>query len=238
MARPKVKIDENEINEIIDLYITDELNGIVSKLSNRGVCKFNEKITNNPDYKRKNGELFTLYKYWVWGGEYKGEQGYGKVEIKNRLEKNEVKVIGEAFIPEVTDIVQLVNNLYTQPTKLILRLRKIFEKERKEKELFKAEKEKYKKKYEETLSKLQMHEKAVTNLMFQSQSPDNSLNDMFNMSKSSDEICCNELSNIFDNSKERLNVLLNPMLEKNDEDAANKIISMSSKLNSDRYKGL
>lgn len=238
MARPRVEINKDEVKEIIDLYIKEELNGIVSKLSNRGVCKFNEKIANNPVYKRKNGELFTLYKYWVWGGEYKGEEGYGRLEIKERLEKNEVKVIGEAFIPDVADIVQLVNDLYTQPTKLIVRLRKIFEHERKEKELFKSEKDNYKQKYEDTLLKLQMHERAITNLMFQSQSPDNSLNDMFNMCKPTDEICINELSNIFDNSQERLTLLINPILERTDEDTASKVIRMSSKLSSDKYKGL
>lgn len=238
MARPRIEIDTTEINEIIDLYIKEELNGIVSKLTNRGVCKFNEQIASNPNYKRNNGQPFNLYKYWVWGGQYNGEDGLGKIEIKKRLKRNEVRVVGENFLPDVSDIVQLVNDLHNKPIKLITRLRKIFERERKEKELFKLEKVKYKKMYEETLSKLEMQQKAITNLMFQSQSPDNSLNDMFNMSKPTDNICINELINIFNCSEERLSQLLTPLSKSSNINSIDNIIDMSSKLNSDRYKGL
>lgn len=236
MARPRTEIDEKEINEIIELYIKEELNGIVSGLSNNGVCNFNKKIANNPKYKRENGETFKLYKYQVWGGQYNGEDGIGKTKIREKKEKNEVKVIGEGFSPVTLDIKSLVENLHSKPEKLITRLCRIFERKERIIKEYEERESKHKKQIEQLQQKIEMMDKALTNLMFQSQSPGNSLNDMFNMTKKEDSICRTEFKNMFNNDKERISALLE--LTANKEELKSKIVELNSKLNQDKYSRL
>ena len=81
-----------------------------------------------------------------------------------------------------------------------------------------------------------MMDKALTNFMFQSQSPGNSLNDMFNMTKKEDGICVNELMNMFNNDKERIAALLE--LTANNEGSKGNIIELNSKLNQEKYNRL
>ncbi|GKX66900.1 hypothetical protein [Inconstantimicrobium mannanitabidum] len=236
MPRPKSEIDENEIYEIIHLYVIEKLNGIVSKLSNNGVYNFNKQIAQNPKFARKNGELFKLYKYQVWGGQYKGEDGIGKKKIREIKENNTVRVIGENFTPSIIDIIQLVNDLHSKPEKLISRLCKIFERKEKLIGEYESREIKYIKQIAQLKQKLEMMDKGITNLMFQSQSPGNSLNDMFNMTQKEDSICFYELKNIFNNDNERIMGLLE--LTHSNEDSKNKILKLNSKLNNDKYSRL
>ncbi|WP_338658553.1 hypothetical protein [Paraclostridium sordellii] len=206
MARGKMKIDESEIKEIIDLKV-ENLNGIVSRLTYNGVCEFNKQIANNPKYKRSNGELFKEYGYTVWAGTYKGEDYIGKKMINDIKEKNKVPIVGADFRPEVQDIIQLVNDLHNKPEKLTLRLCKIFDRERKNTEEMRKELKMLKKKKSILEEKIELMETSMTNLIFQSQSIDNSLNNMFDLKKSKDSVCYNELLNMFNNNDSRIKSL-------------------------------
>lgn len=236
MARPRKEINEDEIDEIVDLYIKEILNGNEIEISGSGVTKFNELIANNIDYKRKNGELFNLYGYTIWAGKYKGEDYYGKKKIKEIKERNEVKVIGEGFNPVILDIIKLVDNLSKKPEVLKARLCKIFNRERTKISYLEKEIQKLKEDKVKLESKITLLDTSITNLMFLSQSYDNSLNDMFYMTKSSDGVCYDEFINIFNENNSRLNKLLNNNLIDNKN--GKNIINMQIKAKSEKYKDL
>lgn len=235
MARKKNVIDEYEIVEIIDLYIEKELKGIVSKLSNNGVCNFNKVIANNPEYIRKNGELFKLYRYNVWGGKYKEKDGLGKVKIQEKIYKNSVKLIGENFRGNTIDIVQLVNDLHKQPEKLAQRLCRLFEKERSDIEYLEKKLSKLQNKNSELEEKIEMMNTAMTNFVFQSESAKNSLINMLEITKREDAFCFNEFSNMFNNNQERINYILENVEKKTIKDD---IIYLHKKTDKEKYSRL
>lgn len=236
MARPRKQIDKNEIDEIIELYIDSILKGRAIEISNNGVSNFNKIIANNREYIRKNGEYFNLYGYTVWAGQYKGEDYYGKKKIKEIKEENEIKVVGEGFSPEVLDIVKLVEDLKNKPEILLTRLCSLFNREREKTKQLQNQVDKLKQDKQNLEAKINLMDISLTNFMFQSQSVDNSLNDMFNMSKSTDGICFNELCNMFNEDNARINSLLNYTFVNNK--AEENVIDISLKHNSSKYKDL
>ena len=130
MARAKREIDKEEIEEIILLKL-EELGGRKSKLTANNVAKFSKEIANNEKYKRKNGKLFNYYGYDIWAGRYKGQDYYGKIklaEIKNSID---VVAVGKEFIPDIQDIIILVDKNYKEPEKLSKKLISIFESDKK-----------------------------------------------------------------------------------------------------------
>lgn len=198
MAKNKTTIDLEEVDEIVNLYI-ESRGGFTTDLKFKAISDFNIKIVNDK-YKRKNDKMFTLYKYNFWGGSYNGEFNYGKKRIIELNEKNKVHVVGHEFDNEVIDIITLVNDLHNKPQELTKYLVSIFEKERKkhkdvENQLALAK---------ETISKLEnkiaVFENGFTNLFFQSNSPNTSLDNMMNLSKSMDSVCYDELKNMFGNT--------------------------------------
>ena len=216
----KIEIDKKEIEEIIKLRIT-ELDGDASKLTYNSVWKFNERISKDKNYKRYDGKQFTSYGYHTWAGKYKNEYGYGKVridEIKNdaiskntendlNTEDNHLELIditNENFTSSMNDIIMLVNDLHNEPQSLTRRLIKLFKRDKRTI----AELEKENKELKEKLSKEQDKnnklEKGVTNLFFASSSPNNSMENMINLSKSEDAFAYNELKNMFNADEERI----------------------------------
>lgn len=238
----KIEIDKKEIEEIIKLRIT-ELDGDASKLTYNSVWKFNERISKDTNYKRYDGKQFTSYGYHTWAGKYKNEYGYGKVridEIKNdaiskntennlNTEDNHLELIditNENFTSSMNDIIMLVNDLHNEPQSLTRRLIKLFKRDKRTI----AELEKENKELKEKLSKEQDKnnklEKGVTNLFFASSSPNNSMENMINLSKSEDAFAYNELKNMFNADEERIKKLI-----KTKQDVKNdKLLEISSKL--------
>ncbi|QJA08773.1 hypothetical protein HF520_07360 [Romboutsia sp. CE17] len=238
----KIEIDKKEIEEIIKLRIT-ELDGDASKLTYNSVWKFNERISKDKNYKRYDGKQFTSYGYHTWAGKYKNEYGYGKVridEIKNdaiskntennlNTEDNHLELIditNENFTSSMNDIIMLVNDLHNEPQSLTRRLIKLFKRDKRTI----AELEKENKELKEKLSKEQDKnnklEKGVTNLFFASSSPNNSMENMINLSKSEDAFAYNELKNMFNADEERIKKLI-----KTKQDVKNdKLLEISSKL--------
>lgn len=199
MAKSKTAVDKVEIDEIINLYIKEQ-GGIVPELKYKALSNFNIEIANTPKYKRSNGELFKLYKYNFWGGSYNGEYNYGKRRIMELNEKNKVQVVGKEFDSDMADIVAMINNLHKKPQELTRLMIKLFEKERKKAKETQIELAKQRELNELLIQNIEALEDGITNLIFHSQSPNNSLNNMLNLSKSADSICYDELKNMFGNT--------------------------------------
>lgn len=240
MARKKVEIDKEEIDEILDLYIEIKLNGVVSKLSNNGVCNFNKEIADNKNFIRKNGKKFNLYRYNFWAGKYNGQDGYGKKQISERKEKSEVKVVGEQFSPDVLDVIKLVNDFYKRPAELSKRLCKIFNRKIEEKEMLDKRLEAVMKQNTELRERIEMMDTALTNIMFQSQSPGNSLNNMFRLSKDEDAFCYGEFVNMFNNNEERINKIIKSTYASVSHEGSgdSNVLPISGKKNKEKYSRL
>lgn len=198
MAKNKTSFDMEEIDEIINLYIENQ-GGFTTELKYKAVSDFNIEIV-NCKHKRKNGQLFTLYKYNFWCGSYNGEYNYGKKRIIEFNEKNKVQVVGHEFDSEVFDIITLINDLHKKPQELTKYLVSIFEKERKKHKEIKTQLELANKDILKLENKISALENGFTNLFFQSNSPNTSLDNMMNLSKSMDSVCYDELKNMFGNT--------------------------------------
>ncbi|UOW66785.1 hypothetical protein [Paraclostridium bifermentans] len=250
----KIEIDKKEIDEIINLRIS-ELDGNISKLTYNSVWKLNERISKDENYKRYDGKNFTSYGYHTWAGKYKNEYGYGKIridEIKNKAisesEQNNENNLGidtdyleltnitkEEFISSMNDIVMLVNDLHNEPEVLTRRLIKVFKRSKRTVLELEKENKELKEKLSKEEDKNSKLEKGVTNLFFASTSPNNSMENMMNLSKSEDAFTYDELKNMFNSDEERIRRLIRTKQdEKND-----KLLDISTKLKKkDRIKNL
>ena len=193
MARAKRTIDKEEVDEIIYLKLK-ELGGMKKRLTYNSVFTFNKEIANNPKYKRKNGELFTLYGYDFWASSYNNEDYYGRQRINEIKNTSNVIVAGKEFIPEVEDIHALVNDYYKKPEVLYKKLAKVFE----------MDKNKLKNLEEENddLQKaLQSFEREFASIFCNSRLADNSLVDVMSMNKSKDSVVYDSLKNMFNDDK-------------------------------------
>ena len=133
MARKRREIDKVEVEEILKMQLK-EVGGIVKKLSYNGTATLNKKIANNPDYKRENGELFTLYPYDFWGGSYKGEDNYGKKRIDEIKNQRDIDFTEQVFEQGVHDVLLAINDLHSNPKQLSKVIIGIIEKDRKKME--------------------------------------------------------------------------------------------------------
>lgn len=172
MARAKRTIDKEEVDEIIYLKLK-ELGGMKKRLTYNSVFTFNKEIANNPKYKRKNGELFTLYGYDFWASSYNNEDYYGRQRINEIKNTSNVIVAGKEFIPEVEDIHALVNDYY----------------------------KKLKKEKDDLQKALQSFEREFASIFCNSRLADNSLVDVMSMNKSKDYLVYDGLKNMFNDEK-------------------------------------
>ena len=186
MARAKRTIDKEEVDEIIYLKLK-ELGGMKKRLTYNSVFTFNKEIANNPKYKRKNGELFTLYGYDFWASSYNNEDYYGRQRINEIKNTSNVIVAGKEFIPEVEDIHALVNDYYKKPEVLYKKLAKVFEMD--------------KNKLKNLEEALQSFEREFASIFCNSRLADNSLVDVMSMNKSKDYLVYDGLKNMFNDEK-------------------------------------
>jgi hypothetical protein len=217
MARKKNLIDESEIDEIINKFIEEELNGSVAKLSSYSVHKYNEKIANNEKFKRENGKLFRLYKYNIWAGSYNGQDSYGKKRITELKQTAALSILAEEVPSDVADIALIVNALHKNPAKLTNKLSKIFNSERKRKDLIEAKNKKLKEENDRLKLKIAKMTEAMANFVYQSQSPDNSLNNMLNITKSRDSVCYEEFKEMFAHENGKIKKSVSKILKFDEE---------------------
>ena len=203
MARQKRQYDIEEVNEIIEMKLK-QLNGIIDKLSYNGVCTFNKEIANNTEYIRKNGELFKYYPYDFWGGAYKGEENYGKVQIDKIKKERKVQYITGVFDQSVQDVILAVNDLHTKPEKLSAVLMNIYKRDKEKISALQKENLLLKEKNKELKEVIQTMEKAMFNIFYNSESAKNSLINMLDLKRSQDDFMSEQLGNVFCTQKELL----------------------------------
>lgn len=193
MARQKLNFDEEEVREIINLKLM-ELDGDTTKLTANSVRTFNEKIANNPIYKRANGELYTKYSYTFWiDKNYFGNQEV--MRIKN--ENGDFTLVGDCFAPESQDIQILVSrhgkNLPVLTEKLIVML------ENDKKELYDLRNQlgEMKKKYDKVVQELESFKQSFATIFMNSAESINSLNNAVTLKNEGDIIIHDELKTMF-----------------------------------------
>lgn len=207
MSKPKKVINYGEIDEIISLKLK-ELGGIRKRLTYNSVWKFNCKIAKNEEFKRKNGELFNEYGYCIWAGNYKGEDYYGKRKIDEIKANSNIKVVGEEFVPGIQDIIMLVNDFSSKPEILAKKLVSMFEKDKKKIDILEKEVGNLTEKCKQLTNRMELFEKGLATVFYNSASDNNSLLNVMCMTKSKDESIYNELMNMFDQDKARLSQII------------------------------
>jgi len=189
--REKLKYDEQEVDEIIQLKI-DDLKGDISKLTFNNVKSFNKKIAQNPFYVRSNGLLYANYSDTFWGdGNY-----YGYQQVCRRKEVK-FKIVGETFTPETKDILVLVNKYINNPQKLTQKLVKLFEDNDKELADLRIEMPKLSSKIKELEVELERFKRGFVNVFMNSAETHNSLTDVYSLRKSEDCFIRDELQDMF-----------------------------------------
>lgn len=196
MARKKREIDKVEVEEILKMQLR-EINGVVKKLSYNGTATLNKKIANNPEFIRENGELFNLYPYDFWGGNYKGEDNYGKKRIDEIKSQRDVDFTEQVFEQGVHDVVLAINDLHSSPTKLSKVIINIVEKDRKKIERLEKEKEELMANMMAQKQKIEMMEQAIYNIFYNSKSGKNSIQNMLSLTKSDDWFMKSQIENAF-----------------------------------------
>ncbi|MCB2290177.1 hypothetical protein LGK97_10400 [Clostridium sp. CS001] len=227
MARQKREVDEEEIDEIISLKLK-ELNGIKRKLTYNSVCTFNERIANNPEYKRLDGKLFNKYGYDFWATSYKGEDYFGKKKIDEVKNSRDVILAGEVFNPEIQDLLVLVDNYHKNPHELSKRLVKLMERDRKNIAMLREQNERLNISLAKAKKNLELFEEGFATMFYSSSSADNSLYDVMSLKRSADSFVYDELRNMFNRDESRLGKILNPKETEEGEDS--KVVDMQDKL--------
>ena len=217
MARAKRTVDKEEVEEIINLKL-EELGGRKNKLTANGLAKFSRKIANNEEYTRSNGSLFNYYGYDFWASDYKGEDYYGKkrlAEIKNSVE---VHVAGKDFLPEVQDIILLVDKYHKEPEILSKKLSKVFESDKKKITKLTDEISQLKEEKDKLKNNLDDFKRGFATLFLNSNSTDNSLNDVLSVPRLRDGNVSAELQNMFkEEYKEVVDTYKNAAIHTKDE---------------------
>lgn len=196
MARAKRAVDKAEVDEIIMLKL-EELGGRKNKLSANNLSKFSKKIANNKDCTRDDGSLYNYYGYDFWAGDYKGVDYYGKTrlaEIKNNVD---VKVAGKEFLPEVQDIIMLVDRYHKEPEVLSKKLCKIFEGDKKKIERLTGKVNELQEDKNKLKNNLDDFKRGFASLFLNSNSTNNSLEDVMTVPRLRDGNVSAELQNMF-----------------------------------------
>lgn len=190
--RPKLKYDEVEVEEIIKMKL-DELGGLANKLTFNNVKILNDKIANNPEYKRADGSLYRNYGYTFWVS--KGYYGYET--ILKKKENNEFKLAGESFLPEMKDILVLTEKFHKKPSVLSSRLIKLFEEDRKKIKHLTEQNNQLMEALKEAKDELEQFKAGFASVFFNSANEHNSLEDVLTLTKSDDSTIRDELKNMF-----------------------------------------
>lgn len=196
MARTKRIVDETEVDEIIMMKL-DELGGRKNKLSANNLAKFSKKIANNKEYTRDDGSLYNYYGYDFWAGDYKGVPYYGKkrlAEIKNTVN---VTVAGKEFLPEIQDILILVDKYHKDPNVLGKKLCKLFEDDKKKIKRLTERVTELQEEKNKLKNNLQDFKTGFATLFLNSNSTDNSLEDVLTVPRLKDGAVSAELQNMF-----------------------------------------
>ena len=213
VGRNSKKVTEEmkeEAKEILDLAFKD-VGGIRSKLTYNSVVKFNQHIANNPDYTRKNGELFNDFGVRFWSKSYNDKPYYGKeiIDKFKKIDKKDVPTGGDVFDVNNRDIESLVDRYHNNPNELKKRLINLFLKDRTLIKDLRNRNNDLDSKLNEKKKQLEVFEEGFANLFWNSTSTYNSLDDVLTLERPEDGQVNDELLNMFNNDKDRMSSLLN-----------------------------
>lgn len=213
VGRNSKKVTEEmkeEAKEILDLAFKD-VGGIRSKLTYNSVVKFNQHIANNPDYARKNGELFNDFGVRFWSKSYNDKPYYGKeiIDEFKKIDKADVSIAGEVFDINNRDIESLVDRYHNNPIELKKRLINLFLKDRTIIKDLRYRNNDLNSKLNEKKKELEIFEEGFATLFWNSTSTYNSLDDVLTLERPEDGQVNDELLNMFKNDKDKMSSLLN-----------------------------
>lgn len=212
MAKPKLEYSEDEINEILDLFKnkTKKEGKVLTEYKSKTISNFNEELVKD-NVKRKNGEPFNHYKYNFWAGKHRGtgEYNYGKKVILQRNEELRLQAERDPEEVEMQDIINIVNRNIKNPNKMTSLLCHYVKKQKDKIATILGENIKLTDENKNLKSKIALLEDTYTNIFFNSQIPNNSLNDMLSISKSHDAFISEELENMFEDGLSRFKALAN-----------------------------
>lgn len=231
MSVTAIKYDVDEVDEIIKLFEKSK-GGFVAKLTIKQVFEFNEKIGENHKYKRVNGQLFTKYSRHFWyGTTTNGEYCYGKKRILE-LNKFKQEQLDEDYIEsDLNDILLIVKDNHKSPQKMELLLRKYLNRMSKKYNGINKTNERLLKENKDLKNTVIEIQDAMTNIMFLSQSPYNSLNDMLNVVNDGDKYITFEIENMWDDGTKRLE-----MLSSLSNNVNNNVVDIKEKVREQRKK--
>ncbi len=233
MSVTALKYDVDEVDEIIRLFEQSK-GGFVAQLKIKQVFEFNQKIGNNPKYKRKNGKLFSKYTRHFWyGTTTNGEFCYGKKRILELNRLKEEQLDEDYIASDLNDILLIVKDNLKSPQKMEFILRKYLNKMAKEHDKINKMNEELLEENKKLKNKVIEIQDAMTNIMFLSQSPYNSLNDMLNGVKDGDKYITFEIENMWDDGVKRLEILSSLS---NNSGNYNNIVDMQEKVREQRKK--
>lgn len=212
MANPKIDYSIEEIDEILDLY-GDKLKKegkLLIEYKCKSVSNFNKDLVDN-NVKRKNGSYFTLYKYHFWAGRQgkDGDYNYGKKAIMEKNYQLSQTLCGKEKDIDIQDILTIIERNYKNPNKMTNLICSYIRKEQKQKQKILEENIKLAEENVKLRNQNIKIEDSFTNIFFNSQFTNNSLNDMMTCKKSGDAFIREELNNMFVDGLERINRLTN-----------------------------
>ncbi|WP_410495702.1 hypothetical protein QTL86_18590 [Cellulosilyticum sp. ST5] len=202
MARPRTKVDEEEVDEIIKLKL-EKLGGVKSKLTYNNVWGFNKEIANKQQHKRSNGKMFTLYGYQFWAAEYKGEPYLGKRRIDEIKNEDAFILAGKEYIAQMQDVYILVDRYARSPKVLRERMAKLLENDRIRIKFLEQEVKMLREKLKTSEDNLYKFQKGFGELFYKSKGAKNSLKNVMALNKSEDPIIVDELKGMFNNDISR-----------------------------------
>lgn len=212
MANPRIKYDIDEIDEILDLYKKQlkKEGKLLTEFKSKSVSNFNKELVDN-NVKRKNGKPFTLYKYHFWAGKQAkdGEYNYGKKRIMQKNDELSKSLEGEIKDIDIQDILCIIEKNYKNPTKMTNLICNYIRRQKKKTKRILDENIKLSEENQQLKNQLTKMDDCFTNIFFNSQFPNNSLNDMMTCQKSNDKFIQSELNNMFSDGLQRIEMLTN-----------------------------
>lgn len=195
-GRPQNEYDLDEVNEIIEKKLKS-VEEDTSKISYYSVSQFNKLLVKKKVHNYK-GKIFTDYGTYFWNGTYLGKPSIGKERIDFYKKHKEIVPLGDHYDIDLTDIELIFSNNKDDIQTIKRRIIKIFKKERSsnannEKMFTQMQKE-----LQIQKALVKQYQEAIYMMFYNSQDRRNSLDDVFSLKSTGDQILMSELQNIFD----------------------------------------
>ncbi len=200
MARPKIEVDEKEVDEIINLKL-NELSGVKGRLTYNNVWNFNKELVKNKILNYK-GNQFRLYGYTFWAATYNGIDYIGKQKIDEIKSQDSFILAGKEFVTKMQDLIVIFDKYGTDDREgrlLREKILRLFEKDRIQMQYLQKELEVEVNRNKELSASLTKFQDDYLEMFFESNDSNNSLPNVMQLSKSGDEVLKHKLTEMFPN---------------------------------------